>query len=175
MSTVPTQTTSAIIGLEEELELTIAQLLAESVSRSDISVQGDPGKLKKQYGVAFLSPEILQNTHPPVQEAWLKDDEGWVIGFSFALPVFVCLVIGVFVIADIRYNPDIWLYGILGLLVGLVPGYLNARRVKRKREKKLVAQEKQGGFVLWVTTHTPEQHEQVMSILQKHHTTSIRE
>lgn len=166
---------SAIISTENELELAITELLAESVPRLDISVQGSPQQIKKQYGLSFIAPEIIQNKiHPPIKEPYLKDDMGWIIGFSFAIPFFICLVLGVFVAANIRSTPEVLFYGIIGGLVGAFIGFFIARRVKRKYEDKLIQQEKLGGFVIWVTTHNEAQHEQVMGILKKYHMKNIR-
>ncbi len=176
MEHVATDKISAIIQNEEQLERVIGQLIAESVARSDISVQGDPEKIKDKYDVSYISPEVIQKSkQPPVEEPYLNDDFGWIVGFSFAVPLFICLIIAIFIIGDIRSPSDNLFYAIVGAAVGSALGYLLARTVKKKREERILKQEKKGGFVLWVTTHTKEQHQQVLRILKQHHSRHIKE
>ncbi|KGP62467.1 hypothetical protein EP47_14465 [Legionella norrlandica] len=170
MNSTATGTISAIIENEEELEVAITQLIAESVARADISVQGSPEQLKEKYGDRFVAPEIIQESkHPPVREPYLKDDFNWIVGFSFSIPLFICLSIGIFIIGDVRSAFDIFLYGILGAIVGSIIGYIISSKIKNTHDKRIEKQEKKGGFVLWVTTHSQQQQEQVIKILKKYH------
>ncbi|HRD71047.1 MAG TPA: SoxR reducing system RseC family protein [Legionella sp.] len=170
-----TERISAIIPNEEELEKAVTQLLAESVARSDISVQGNPKQLSEKYGFSTVKPGDIQNsTYPPVKEPFLNDDFGWVVGLSFAIPLFICLIIGIFVIGDINSNSDIIIYGLLGAIIGSLIGYGISKTIKSNREQSIDLQEERGGFVLWVVTHSPEQHHQVMNILKEHHPKNIR-
>lgn len=170
MENVTTEKISAIIRNEEELEIAITQLIAESVARSDISIQGTPEQIKDKYGVCFIDPAVIQKTkEPPVQDPYLNDDFGWVVGFSFAVPLFICLIIAIFLIGDIRSSSDNKFYGVLGAIIGSALGLLLARKVQKKHQDRIIQQEKKGGFVLWVTTHSPQQHQQVIKILKRHH------
>ncbi|TAL61799.1 MAG: hypothetical protein EPN84_07380 [Legionella sp.] len=176
MNAAKTQKISAIIHDENELETVITQLIAESVAFSDISVQGSPKQIKDKYGVQFIDPEVLQDSkNPPTKEAFLKDDVGWVISYSFTIPFIICIILGIFIIGDIRSTTDNYVYGFFGAIVGAVVGFASAYAVKRNYEKKVAQQEKKGGFVLWVTTHDPEQHEQVLQILKEHHPENIKD
>lgn len=176
MNSATTEKISAILSNEEELELVITQLIAESVARSDISVQGTPEQLKDKYGICFIDPEVIQKSeYPAVNEPYLNDDFGWIVGFSFAIPLFLCLIIGIFIIGDIRSTADIWLYGILGAIVGAGLGFFIAKSVKLAHEEKIRKQEKKGGYVIWVTTHSKKQHQQVIEILKRHHPQRIKE
>lgn len=165
---------SAIIRNEEELEITINQLIAESVARSDISIQGSPEQIKDKYGVQYIDPEIVQESkNPPVVDPFLSDDFAWVIAFSFALPLFLCIVIAVFILGDIRSSADNLVYGILGTAVGIPLGLFVANKVKKRRDDRILKQEIKGGFVIWVSTHSPEQHQQVLKILKQHQSQHI--
>ncbi len=176
MNNITTETISAIISNEEELEIVITQLIAESVARSDINIQGTPEQLKEKYGVDFVDPEVIQESdYPPVRDPYLNDDFGWIVGLSFGIPLFICLIIGIFIIGDIRSTSDIWLYGILGAIVGSIIGFFIAKAVKNNHDSKIIEQERKGGFVIWVTTHSKEQHDQVINILKKHHPQHIKE
>lgn len=176
MDSLVTEKISAIISNEEELEIAITQLIGESVARSDISVQGTPEQLKDKYGVCFIDPEVIQESkNPPIKEPFLNDDFGWVVGFSFAIPLFVCLIIGIFIIGDIRSSSDVWLYGIFGAIIGTILGFFIAKKVKQTHEQRIMKQEKKGGYVLWVTTHSKKQHQQVLKILKRHHPQHIKE
>ncbi|WP_298627011.1 hypothetical protein [uncultured Legionella sp.] len=167
---------SVIIEDEEELEITITQLIAESVARSDISVQGTPKQMKEKYGVSFIAPEVVQESRdPPVKEPFLNDDFGWIVGLSFAVPLFSCLIIAIFIMGDIRSSSDIWFYGICGTIVGSILGLLLAKVVKMKHDERISKQEKKGGFVLWVTVHSAEQHQEVINILKRHHPQHMKE
>ncbi len=170
-----TEKISAVVPNEKELEDIITQLLSESVARSDISVQGDAEKLKDKYGVSFVKPKvILDSSYPPTQEPYMRDDFGWVIGFSFALPLFICLILGIFIVGDIRSNSDIFLYGFLSALLGTMIGLAIAVPVKKNHDKRIRKQEKKGGFVMWVITHSKQQTQQVKEIFKNHHIKSIQ-
>ncbi len=176
MNSTTSDKISAIIHSDKELEDTINELIAESVARSDISIQGNPEQLKEKFGESFIHPEKIQDSrNPPVTEAFLGDDFGWVVGFSFAIPLFVCLILGIFIIGDVRSTYDIILYGILGAIVGSIIGFFCSRAVKQHHDSKIKKQEKEGGYVLWVTTHSKEQHDQVLKILKKHHSGHIKD
>lgn len=176
MEHITTDKISAIISNEEELEVVITQLIAESVARSDISIQGTPEQIKDKYGVCFIAPEVIQESNePPVQDPYLNDDFGWIVGFSFAVPLFICLIIAIFIIGDIRSPTDNWFYGILGAIIGSAIGFMLAKKVKKKHDDRIIKQEKKGGFVIWVTTHSPKQHQQVIKILKRHHPQHIKE
>lgn len=176
MNSITSDKISAIISNEEELEDIINQLIAESVARSDISIQGSPGQLKEKFGTGFIKPEVIQHSrNPPITDPFLDDDFGWVLGFSFAIPLFVCLIIAIFIIGDIRSSYDNWLYGILGTIVGTAIGLFCVNKVKKNHDKKILNQEKKGGYVLWVTTHSKAQHQQVLKILKKHHSGHIQD
>lgn len=166
---------SAIVGNEEQLEKVINQLMAEAVARSDISVQGDPAQLKEELGAYFVNPKLIQESQDaPVTEPFMNDDFGWVWGLSFSIPLFICLIIGIFIIGDVRSTYDVWLFGILGGIVGSIIGLVCATLVKKHHDAAIKKQEKKGGYVLWVTTHTPEQYEQVLSLFKKYHLKNIK-
>jgi len=163
------QKISAIIENEHSLEVIIASLLAETVSRGNISVQGSPEQVKDTYGVSFINPETVQHSsRAPTQEPFMRDDFGWVIGFSFALPMFITLIVSVFIIGDIQSTADNILYSIWGLVIGSAIGLICATWVKHRHDRKIKKQEAKGGFVLWVNTNTQQQYEQVINILQKY-------
>lgn len=165
---------SAIVRDEHILEVVIHELLAQSVSRADISVQGAPAKIKEKYGLDYIAPKVVQDSSsPPTEEPFLNDDFGWVVAFSFALPFIVCIIIGIFIIGDVRSNSDNLLYGISGAVIGAIIGYLLARCVKHRHEHKIRQQEEQGGYVLWVVTHTPIQQQEVMHIVQSYNAEHI--
>lgn len=173
--TETTEKISAILNTEEELEEVITQLIAKSVSFADISIQGTPTQLKEKYGVQFIDPEVIQNSRrPPKKEAFLQDDFGWVLSYSFAIPFIVCIILGIFIIGDIRSTYDNIFYGIVGAIVGAIIGFVISYSIKLNHDKKIVKQEKAGGYVLWVTTHDQKQHEEVLEILKKHHPEHIR-
>lgn len=158
---------SAIVRDEHVLEVIIHELLAQSVSRADISVQGAPAKIKEKYGIDFIAPKVVQDSsYPPIEEPFLNDDFGWVVAFSFALPFIACIIIGIFVVGDVRSNTDNIIYGFSGAVIGSILGYLLARHVKQSHEHKIHQQEEQGGYVLWVVTHTAIQKQEVRQIFQ---------
>lgn len=176
MDNLPREKISAIISHETELEQLIMQLLAESVARSDISIQGSPEQIKESYGVNFIDPQTIQeSSNPPMTEPVLEDDFGWVVGFSFAIPLFICLIVSIFIIGDIHSSEDNWHYGIVGAIVGSILGFIVAYSVRKRHAFKITEQEQKGGFVIWVTTHSETQRLQVISILKQHHPQNIKE
>lgn len=176
MNTVPTEKMSAIIRNEKELEVVITQLIAESVARSDISIQASADQLKDKYGVSFIDPKVIQDSeYPAVNEPFLNDDFGWVVGLSFAIPLFVCLIIGIFIVGDVRSTSDIWLYGILSAIIGSALGFFLAKSVKNSHDEQIKKQERKGGYVIWILTHSKKQQKQVMDILNRNDALSIKE
>ncbi len=122
-----------------------------------------------------MNPVSLQtSTNPPMQEPFLNDDFGWVVGFSFSIPLVLSLAISIFVIGDVRSNADNWLYGSIGLIAGTLIGSLMAFIVKRSRDHKQIKQEKKGGFLIAVSTHNEEQHREVMNLLKKYRAQNIK-
>lgn len=80
MNSVPSEKISAIIRNEEDFELVITQLIAESVARADISIQGSAEQLKDKYGVCFIDPKVIQDSeYPAANEPFLNDDFGWAV------------------------------------------------------------------------------------------------
>ena len=176
MNSTSRDTISAIISNEDELEDTINQLMTESVARSDISIQGNPQQIKQKFGHEFIKPETIQDSaNPPVTEPFLEDDFGWVVGFSFAVPLVICLIIGIFIIGDVRSSYQIWFYAPFSAVIGAAIGFYCAKKVRQRHNTKIRNQEKKGGYVLWVTTHSKEQHDQVLKILKKHHSGHIKD
>lgn len=175
MDKITTKKISAIVRTESELEDVILQLFDDSVARSDISIQGSPEQIKQRYGDCFIDPKFIQKSkEPPTQEPFLEEDFGWVVGLSFAIPLVICMIVAIFLIGDVRSYSDNWFYGITGIIVGSAVGFLIARTVKKKHDDKIIKQEKEGGFVLWINTHSAKQHQQVLKILKNHHALHIK-
>lgn len=165
----PTITLSCLIGHEDELEKIISELMEKAVARHDISIQGDPAALSKKYGQAFVNPNIVQHSrNPPKKNPFLGDDFGWVLGFSFTLPVILCVIFGVFFVGNLNDPSDNILYGILGFIIGSLIGWKITNTIKNNRKNKIAKQEEQGGFILWVVAHDEKQEALIQSILAAH-------
>lgn len=159
---------SAIIDKGETLEDIIEQA-EKLVGRHDISVQGAPHQVAKAYGIEYINPAIVKDSnHPPKTEPFLHDDFGWVQGLSFGIPLFICIVVGVFIIGDVRSDYDNLFYGLLGLIVGGLLGGLCSYLVKRYWDNSIRIQENQGGFVLWIRVTGEEQTAGIMAVLNRH-------
>lgn len=175
MDNLITHRVSAIISNEENLELIITELLAKTVARHDINIQGTPSQLTDKYGIPYLDPEVIQDSNnPPKQDYFLQDDFAWVEGFSFSIPLFIGLVIGVFIIGDIHSLFDNIVYGLSGAIIGAAIGYLIVTKIKQRHDKTIQLQENRGGFVLWVTASSPEREQEIIDILQQHQVTDIK-
>lgn len=174
MSNTSTCKISAIISNERRLEKVIHRLIQHAVARHDISVQGPPNKMADKFGTHYLKPNNIQESkNPPKQEAFLTDDFGWLIGFAFAIPVFIGVIIGVFIIGDVRSIGDNFLFGILGGIIGAVIGFLLSRKIKQRHEDIAREQEEKGGYVLWITLTGHNQVDDVTTILKKYSAKSI--
>lgn len=174
MANLPNKTISAIISSETVLERVIAKLTEKTVARHDISVQGSPEKIAEKYGKPFVKPdEIQESVNPPKKEHFLRDDFGWVIGFSFAIPVFIFVTIGVFLIGDVRSPSDNLFYGVLGAVIGAIAGALLAKFISKRQNKQIRRQERKGGFVLWITVTSEKQVKEALSILKGYHAREI--
>ncbi len=174
MDTSPTTKVSGIVSTEKRLETIIHRLLEKSVARHDISIQGPPGKLIKEYGHPFLQPQIIQKSgHPPKERAFLEDDFGWVLGFTLAVPIFISTILAILFLGNTGSARDDFFYGILGAIVGAFAGSVLLRRIKKNHIKRIVEQEKKGGFVLWVTVSAEEHLNDVLTILKNYNVKDI--
>ncbi|MDI9818672.1 MULTISPECIES: hypothetical protein [unclassified Legionella] len=175
MASTPTKTVSAIVGSEKRLEFVINKLTEKTVARHDISIQGSPEKMSSKFGSPYVSPDTIQESKvPPKKEHFLRDDFGWVLGFSFSIPVFICVVIAIFIIGDVRSPHDNLVYGILGAIVGAIIGGILANYMRKHQLKKVTEQEKKGGYVLWVTVSSEEQTQEAVNILKQCHAREIK-
>lgn len=165
---------TALVASEQGLEFIISELLAKSVARTDISVQGSPELIREKYQVSYIDPGVMQSsTNPPMTEPFLNDDFGWVQGFSFAIPFILCIIISIFIIGDVRSPHDNLFYGFIGGCIGAVVGYIISSKITKRRNQKIQNQEAKGGYLIWITTHTAEQYQEVMNILVKNHAYNI--
>lgn len=175
MDTVSTRKISAILSSEHRVERVFNKLTQTTVARHDITIQGDPNAIADKFGTQYLEPGIVQrSSNPPKKEPYLADDFGWLMGFSFSIPMFIGIVIGVFIIGDVRSLTDNLIFGLLGAIVGSAIGYLISRLITLSREKAHRKQENQGGFVIWITITKDSQINEVMDTLKKYGATSIK-
>lgn len=169
-----TKTISGVIAHENELDLVINELIEKAVARHDISIQGTSKKLKEKYGESFVNPSTVQHSaNPPRSEPFLRDDFWWVVGFSFSIPVVICVILSIFFIGNFNSPSDNLFYGIFGLLVGSLIGWRISSRVKKNHMKKISQQEACGGFTLWVTAHNLEQETLIVNLLKDYRATNI--
>ncbi|KTD17523.1 hypothetical protein [Legionella jordanis] len=175
MASVVTRTVSAIFSSESVLEVVINKLTETTVARHDISIQGPPEKMEQTFGKPYVRPDAIQKSaNPPKKEHFLRDDFGWVVGFSFGIPVFICVVVAVFLIGDVRSPSDNIFYGVLGGIVGAIVGAFLAKFIKKHQIEQVRKQERAGGFVIWVTVSTDEQINEVVNILNACHAREIK-
>lgn len=173
MDNKPSNIISAIVHNEAILEQIIDQLESGVVARHQISIQGSPSELVKRFDAEFIDPEIIQNSdNPPKKEPFLVDDFGWVIGFSLAIPVFICSIIGFLIFGNPQSEYSYYLSSAIGVLIGAGIGALIGttfvKLVKKQRNMKIRKQEEKGGFVLWVSASSDEQKAQIISILEQY-------
>ena len=165
---------SAIVRNEKDLETIINELMEETVSRHDISIQGSPHDVAAEYGTSYLNPLILQKSnHSPKKEPFLHDDFGWVLGFAFSTPFFIGIIIGIFIIGDLRNTYDVLFYGGWGALIGALIGLILSLIIKAHHNHIISKQEQKGGFALWITVTTDDQLNKVKQILKKYHASHI--
>lgn len=159
---------SAIFRDEQQMEIAINALREETIAMHDISIQGAPKEFQERIGVSYIPPETTQKMrNPPKTEPFLQDDFGWLIAFSFSIPLFICIVLGIFVIGDVSSLSDNIIYGVMGALIGGAIGFILSRFIKSLHDNKIQKQENQGGYVLWVTTRDAEQEAKIISILKE--------
>lgn len=165
---------SAIVHHEDILETIVYELMEEAVARHEISIQGSPHHLAHQFGSAYLNPAILQHSSSsPKKEPFLRDDFGWLLGFSIAIPLFIGIVIGAFVVGQLHSLFHIILYGSIGALFGIAIGLCLFMLIIKHHRNFIRRQEKKGGFVLWIHVDTDEKINIVMDILKKYNVLEI--
>lgn len=166
---------SAIINDERQLELVANELLANAVARQNLSVQGSPTQVAEKYGVPYVAPEVIQAGHnPPETDPYLQDDFGWIIGFSYGIPIFVLVAIGVFLIGDIHSPSENIFFAVIGVVLGGIIGRFIAKGIKENRNKGIENQERKGGFVLWVSYNDIEQKEDIVRVLNQCHVRAVK-
>lgn len=163
MDRIESHKISAICATENRLEIITKKLTEKIVAQHDISVQksiADPHTVQEQVTTSYKEP-------------FLFDDYGWVLGFSFAVPVFICMIIGIFIVGDVRSLSDNILYGLIGGFIGVLIGGFATHKVKKIHERKRRNQEEKGGFVIWITVRSEDQMRQAVALLQKYQATNI--
>lgn len=170
MHTIKTKKISAIFRDEKTMEQAISHLTEETLALHEISVQASPAELKSSYGKSFVSPEVLQKDSPntPKQEPFMRDDYGWLLGFSFSIPFILCIIVGLFAGGDLTDYHDNLIYALIGAIIGGGIGYYFMQQVKKKRNTTLKKQESIGGFVLWAMSTVDEQDQKIIAIFQQH-------
>ncbi|STX28336.1 Uncharacterised protein [Legionella beliardensis] len=175
MDTVSTRKISAIISSEHRVERVFNKLTQTTVARHDITIQGDPSAIADKFGTKYVEPDVVQRSQDaPKKEPYLEDDFGWLMGFAFSIPMFIGIVIGIFIIGDVRSLTDNLIFGVLGAIVGGAVGYLLSRLITLSRKKAHRKQENQGGFVIWVTITNEDQINEVIDILKNYGATNIK-
>ncbi len=174
MEPIASSKITALFRSEPRLEKVIQKLTEKAVAHHDISVQDAPQKIINTFGVNTIDSMNLQNNQQtPTKEPFLSDDRNLLISFSFSIPLFIGLVIGVFIIGDVRILADNIIFGFLGAVIGGVVGFICSKYVRRISANKTKFQQKNGGFLLWVTVHDNETVPVVMDILKKHNAENI--
>ena len=167
---------SCIVKDNESLENVIQDLIGQSVGRHDIAVQGSTSAVMDATGREYVAPKTLQRLkNKPMQEPFMEDDFGWVIGLTFIIPVMICTIAAVFWLGDIMSTSDNIFYGVTGVLVGSVIGGALAYSIYQLKQKKVKKQEQKGGFLLEVTAHDDEQRQKCIELLEKHHAKHIQQ
>lgn len=169
-----TNTISAIISHEDELESLIEELINTTAARHQISVQGSRDKMNKIFGTPYVNPANIQHDEKsPREEPFLKDDFGWILAYSFSIPLVIGVIIGVFIIGDIHSLSDNLLYGSIGAFVGGILGAIFALWIKKRWDDAIQKQERQGGFVIWIQLTEKDREEDILEVLNKHHASHI--
>jgi hypothetical protein len=169
-----TNTISAIISHEDELESLVEDLIKTTAARHQISVQGSADKMNKVFGTPYVDPTNIQHEKgAPQTEPFLKDDFGWILGYSFSIPLVIGIVLGVFVIGDIHSLSDNLLYGSLGGFLGGILGAICAMLIKKRWDDAIKKQEHLGGFVIWVQLTEKDNVDDIYKVLNKHHASHI--
>lgn len=170
MNNETTKKISAIFRNEKKLEKAITELTAETLALHEVSVQGSAAELKERFGKEYIKPETLQKirSFTPKKEPFMHDDFGWLLGFSFSIPFFIGIVVGLFTGGDLTYYWDNLLYGVIGGIVGGGIGYLCMQLVKKRRFSSINKQEKAGGFVLWAISSDNQQEQAILAIIHKY-------
>ncbi|WP_419420585.1 hypothetical protein ACNVED_04590 [Legionella sp. D16C41] len=175
MDKVSTRKISAILSSQHRVERVFNKLTQTTVARHDITIQGTPADLADKFGEQYVEPDVVQRSaDAPKQEPYLADDFGWLKGFAFSIPMFIGIVVGVFIIGDVQSLTDNLLFGFLGALIGGAIGYVISRFITISRENAHRKQANQGGFVIWITINNENQINEVMNILKKYGADNIK-
>lgn len=168
------KTISAIVSHQDKLEALIEELIKTTASRHEISVQGSADQMNKAFGAPYVNPNRIQHgKKAPQREPFLKDDSGWILGYSFAIPLAVGVIIGVFLIGDFNSTTDNILYGSLGGFIGAILGAIFAFSIKKRWDNAIRKQESKGGFVVWIHLSAHDNMEDILKVLRKHNATHI--
>jgi len=168
-------TISAIFPDETELEDAIDELEQKIVGRHELSIQANASKLKEIFGEPYVDPIKLQDTpHPPTREPFLEDDFTWTLGIVLMLPIFVGAGLSVFFLGIPELDLHNLLMAVLGALIGGLVGSIFFKEIKIKHREHIYAQEKKGGFVLWVNASSMKKQKEILSLLKRYHAAHIK-
>lgn len=175
-----TPTRNEVVGIakdEDTLYNAADDLWDAGFSLHEISVQGDPEQLKETIGEAYPDPKLIaDNPNVPRKELVMPEEFGWLLVFSFTIPLFIGMVIGSILATGASTVYSAILQGLIGGgIVGALIGMVIAMSLKMRHDKRIKQQMAKGGFVIWVHVDNQEKLMKAKKILEHDGVANIHE
>lgn len=151
--TIPEDKEIVGIAKDDKILYTAADDLWEAgFSLHEILVQADPEQLKNKIGVKYPDPNLIaDNPKTPRKELTMPEEFGWLLLFSFSVPLFLGMVLGSIFASGITPLYDAIYRGLIGGgILGGVIGLLISAAIKLRHDYRMKHQMEKGGFVIWV-------------------------
>jgi hypothetical protein len=121
----------AVVNTSDQMEKLTNTLLNNGFARHDISIQDDETDALNQDGTI--------NKSMSTRAVWTREDYVWLLGFIFALPVYIAVIAGLLVWGDVHLVVHNYLIIGAATLVGLVIGSFFAKmfhlRIKHRTKQ----------------------------------------
>jgi hypothetical protein len=169
-----------VIGIakdEKTLYDTADDLWEAGFSLHDIFIQADPEELQESLGESYPDPNLIaDNPNTPRKELVMPEEFGWLLVFSFIVPLFMGMILGSILTSSAYPLYDVILQGLIGGgIVGALIGIAVTISLKLYHDKRIRQQMAKGGFVIWIHVDSLDKLLRAKDILKKDGVSNIHD
>lgn len=159
-----------VFKTHDSLQAAAEELMEQGFMQQELSVLADDETVREKLGYTYADISEAEDDPKaprtfPLQQEVLNVARGSIIGVPFYFSAAIGAVVAAALDASLPMTLTLAL--LFGAAGGLM-GFWGAEALRRRRQQYLEAQEKKGGFALWVHLNTPEQAEKAKSIFSKY-------
>lgn len=154
---------------DEHLMAAIDDLEMAEFNRQDISVLGSEAEMMQTYHSPYVSPYRLEDDPRAPRGVFVMPEEQ---SLAEAALVGAGVILAIYIFGPMM-GPDLSMAASVVVLLAIAAaggalGYAAAIGLRRMRHRRMVAQKRRGGLLLWVSTPTRDREEKATAILSRH-------